>query len=388
MAFAADQREDILRAADVMLEAGIHIETGPHKHAIQQTFFLYVYEPGGNRIELCNAGARLVLAPDWRPISWSRAERAKGQAWGLKTIDSFHTHGTPPVDVAGRTRPEAPGDGRTGAGRADRGGARARRGGRHHRPGPGGRRGPGARLRPGRARAARRDRGHQRRGRLPGRRPGAEPDHRKRNGESPGAGAARPGRAGQADGPAARGGPDGAGGLSGAAGQTVYADANTASAGLKQGLAATADQAGVPFADIALMAPVPGRGLHTPMVVSGPAAEDVARLLGACGATVSVLPGPAGAAATRKLLRSVFYKGMAAAAIEALHAARAAGCEDWLREHIAAELAAADAGTLARLERGSYQHARRREHEMAAATDLLNELVGPAAGGPGQPAVA
>ena len=166
----------------------------------------------------------------------------------------------------------------------------------------------------------------------------------------------------------------GPGGPGGAAGQTVYADANTASAGLKQGLAAIADEAGVPFADIALMAPVPGRGLHTPMVVSGPAAEDVARLLGACGATVSVLPGPAGAAATRKLLRSVFYKGMAAAAIEALHAARAAGCEDWLREHIAAELAAADAGTLARLERGSYQHARRREHEMAAASDLLNEL--------------
>jgi len=122
------------------------------------------------------------------------------------------------------------------------------------------------------------------------------------------------------------------------------------------------------------MAPVPGRGLGTPMVVSGPAAETVARLLGGCGATVSVLPGPAGAAATRKLLRSVFYKGMAAAAIEALHAARAAGCEDWLREHIAAELAASDAGTLSRLEQGSYQHARRREHEMAAASDLLDEL--------------
>ena len=25
------------------------------------------------------------------------AERARGQAWGLKTIESFHTHGTPPV---------------------------------------------------------------------------------------------------------------------------------------------------------------------------------------------------------------------------------------------------------------------------------------------------
>ncbi|HEY3907169.1 MAG TPA: VOC family protein [Streptosporangiaceae bacterium] len=101
LALATDTREDILRAADVMLEAGIHIETGPHKHAIQQTFFLYIWEPGGNRIELCNAGARLVLAPDWKPISWTAAERAKGQAWGLKTIDSFHTHGTPPVSVDG-----------------------------------------------------------------------------------------------------------------------------------------------------------------------------------------------------------------------------------------------------------------------------------------------
>jgi len=97
LAFATDTREEILRAADVCLDAGIHIETGPHKHAIQQTFFLYVWEPGGNRIELCNAGARLNLAPDWKTISWTREERAKGQAWGLKTIDTFHTHGTPVV---------------------------------------------------------------------------------------------------------------------------------------------------------------------------------------------------------------------------------------------------------------------------------------------------
>jgi len=99
IAFATDSRDDILRAADIALEQGVFIETGPHKHAIQQTFFLYVYEPGGNRIELCNAGARLVLAPDWQPVDWTETERAKGQAWGLQTIASFHTHGTPPVPL-------------------------------------------------------------------------------------------------------------------------------------------------------------------------------------------------------------------------------------------------------------------------------------------------
>jgi len=95
--YALDQREDVLRAADIFLENGVFIETGPHKHAIQQTFFLYVYEPAGNRIEVANAGARLIVDPDWKTVTWTEDERKKGQAWGLKTIESFHTHGTPVV---------------------------------------------------------------------------------------------------------------------------------------------------------------------------------------------------------------------------------------------------------------------------------------------------
>ncbi len=99
LTYAADQREDILRAADIYLENGVFIETGPHKHAIQGTFFLYAWEPAGNRVEIANAGARLVLAPDWQTVTWTESERKKGQAWGLKTIESFHKHGTPPVGV-------------------------------------------------------------------------------------------------------------------------------------------------------------------------------------------------------------------------------------------------------------------------------------------------
>lgn len=29
--------------------------------------------------------------------TWTEEERKRGQAWGLKTIDTFHTHGTPPI---------------------------------------------------------------------------------------------------------------------------------------------------------------------------------------------------------------------------------------------------------------------------------------------------
>ena len=96
IAFFVDQREDVLRAADIFLEHGIVMESGPHKHAIQQTFFLYTYEPGGNRVEVCSGGF-LIFAPDHEPVVWSQAERAKGQAWGMQTVAAFHIKGTPPV---------------------------------------------------------------------------------------------------------------------------------------------------------------------------------------------------------------------------------------------------------------------------------------------------
>jgi len=154
----------------------------------------------------------------------------------------------------------------------------------------------------------------------------------------------------------------------------IYADMNTASSGLKARLAGLADGAGIRFADVALMSPVPGNGLRTPMLACGPAAREFAQAFGGLGAAVEVLPGPPGSAAARKLLRSVFFKGLAAAITEALRAARAAGCEDWLRENIGDELAAASAATVDRLERGSARHARRRADEMAAATELLRQL--------------
>ena len=94
--YMMDSREDVLRAADILRDAAVPIETGPHKHNIGQTFFLYCFEPGGNRFEI-GAGGYLIFDPDWKPIVWTEAERAKGQAWGLQTVKSFHTHGTPPV---------------------------------------------------------------------------------------------------------------------------------------------------------------------------------------------------------------------------------------------------------------------------------------------------
>lgn len=102
LTYAVNSREEVLIAADICLENGIPIETGPHKHTIQQTFFLYVYEPGGNRVEIANTTARLITDPNYQTVVWTQEERKKGQAWGLATVASFHTKGTPmPMELNG-----------------------------------------------------------------------------------------------------------------------------------------------------------------------------------------------------------------------------------------------------------------------------------------------
>jgi catechol 2,3-dioxygenase len=98
LAFFVDTREEVLRAADLMLDAGVPIEAAPSKHAVAQGMFLYVYEPGGNRVEV-TTGTHFIYDPDYEPVIWTEAERARGQAWGVKTIETFHTYGTP--DVSG-----------------------------------------------------------------------------------------------------------------------------------------------------------------------------------------------------------------------------------------------------------------------------------------------
>ncbi len=98
LAFFVDTREEVLRAADIFLDANVPIEAAPSKHAVAQGMFLYVYEPGGNRVEV-TTGTHFIYDPAYEPVVWTQAERARGQAWGVKTVQTFHTYGTP--DVSG-----------------------------------------------------------------------------------------------------------------------------------------------------------------------------------------------------------------------------------------------------------------------------------------------
>jgi 3-hydroxyisobutyrate dehydrogenase-like beta-hydroxyacid dehydrogenase len=160
-----------------------------------------------------------------------------------------------------------------------------------------------------------------------------------------------------------------AGGVAGSlADDAVYADCNTSSPALKRALATSVPAC---FADVALVGTVPTLGLRTPALVSGSGAERFAELFRPLGMPVDVVGSAAGDAAGLKLLRSVFMKGLAAAAIESVEAARAAGAEEWVRADIASVIGEP---LLERLLTGSRAHAARRVDEMRAAADYLEEL--------------
>jgi 3-hydroxyisobutyrate dehydrogenase-like beta-hydroxyacid dehydrogenase len=154
----------------------------------------------------------------------------------------------------------------------------------------------------------------------------------------------------------------------------IYADLSTASPGLKEALADKAAGRTAKFADVALMAPVPGRGLTAPALASGSGAAQYAKLINARGGQVDVVGERAGQAAARKLLRSVVMKGLAALLIESTEAATRYGQGEWFWNHLVDQLGSIDEALMERLLFATASHALRRLEEMEAARELLVEL--------------
>jgi 3-hydroxyisobutyrate dehydrogenase-like beta-hydroxyacid dehydrogenase len=154
-----------------------------------------------------------------------------------------------------------------------------------------------------------------------------------------------------------------------------FADLNSSAPSEKNEVERTLRHSGALVADVAVLAPVDRAGAATPLLASGPGAAAVGAALRPLGADVTVLESePVGAAAGRKLLRSVFMKGLAAAVLESVTAGAAAGCEEWMRDQIAGELGPAGPGLVERLINGSRTHAARRVHEVRASKNYLEGL--------------
>ena len=148
----------------------------------------------------------------------------------------------------------------------------------------------------------------------------------------------------------------------------VYADLNTAAPQLKRELAAALP---VRFADVALIGTVPATGLTTPALASGDGAERFAELFRPLGMPVDVVGEHPGDAAGLKLLRSVFMKGVAAAAIESRRGGEDRRRRARVRDDIAGVIGEP---LLERFLTGSRIHAARRVEEMKAAAAYVEEL--------------
>ncbi|MCF7550691.1 DUF1932 domain-containing protein [Pseudonocardia sp. WMMC193] len=153
--------------------------------------------------------------------------------------------------------------------------------------------------------------------------------------------------------------------------ESVYLDMNTADAATKR---AVAQAVGAHrFADVSVIGSVPAYKSAAGVVVSGAAADAAETLFVGLGAKAENIGGEPGDASARKLLRSVFMKGLGALIVEATEAGSAAGAEAWVRTQIAAELSGGESA-LDRLLSGTLKHAGRRGIETGAAADLIAAL--------------
>jgi len=90
--------QHLMDVAELCVQNDILIEAGPGKHGISQALFLYVIEPGGNRIELFGDSGYLIFDPAWKPVRWQASQAAKGIIWiGSDLPKEFFLYGTPIV---------------------------------------------------------------------------------------------------------------------------------------------------------------------------------------------------------------------------------------------------------------------------------------------------
>jgi catechol 2,3-dioxygenase len=73
--------QHLLDAADMFTDYDLTIDIGPGKHGATQAQFLYVFEPGGNRIELFGDTGYLIFDPAWKPLTWTEKNLDKSLIW-------------------------------------------------------------------------------------------------------------------------------------------------------------------------------------------------------------------------------------------------------------------------------------------------------------------
>lgn len=96
VAFLLGNTQHLQDACDVLTDHGLELEAGPAHHGISQAEFLYVFEPGGNRIELVGQLGYDIHDPSFEPITWRQNTLDNAIIWyGSPLPEEFDTYGTP-----------------------------------------------------------------------------------------------------------------------------------------------------------------------------------------------------------------------------------------------------------------------------------------------------
>ncbi|GAA3756933.1 catechol 2,3-dioxygenase [Microbacterium kribbense] len=105
-AFWVDTREELLIAADTLMENGVPIEYGPSIHGIGEQNFLYYREPSTLRIEL-NTGGYRNYVPDWEPNTW-KPSQGSNNFYRNGSMPMSLTESFPPADAPSATEEGVP----------------------------------------------------------------------------------------------------------------------------------------------------------------------------------------------------------------------------------------------------------------------------------------
>ncbi|MCO6382917.1 NAD(P)-dependent oxidoreductase [Oceanicola sp. 502str15] len=110
--------------------------------------------------------------------------------------------------------------------------------------------------------------------------------------------------------------------------QTWFFDCNSCSPGTKRRNADLLQGRGIRYVDTAVMAPVHPKLHRTPLLVSGPCADEAAEMLQALDMEAKTAGPAIGTASATKMIRSVMVKGIEALTLECVLAGRRAGVDE------------------------------------------------------------
>jgi 3-hydroxyisobutyrate dehydrogenase-like beta-hydroxyacid dehydrogenase len=158
------------------------------------------------------------------------------------------------------------------------------------------------------------------------------------------------------------------------AGNPYYLDINSVSPGRKQETARLLGER-ARYIDVAVVAAVHPARHRTPLLISGPHAEEIAPLLRELEMQLSVVSAETGAAAAIKMIRSVMIKGIEALTVECFLAAARAGVLEEVTASLKNNYPTLDWTKIAdyNLERMA-SHGERRAAEMEESAATLREL--------------